>query len=89
MTMKPSVHQGRNIPLRRAIRPLRVESSQMRLTQMPAILANGPERQRRRKEHPRKNKTPGLLGTEGFENLERETRLELATPTLARSCSTN
>ena len=24
-----------------------------------------------------------------FENLERETRLELATPTLARSCSTN
>ena len=23
------------------------------------------------------------------ENLERETRLELATPTLARSCSTN
>ncbi len=25
----------------------------------------------------------------GFEILERETRLELATPTLARSCSTN
>ncbi len=25
----------------------------------------------------------------GFRNLERETRLELATPTLARLCSTN
>ena len=40
-------------------------------------------------ESPRKDKTPGLSGTGGFEDLERETRLELATPTLARSCSTN
>jgi hypothetical protein len=34
----------------------------------------------------RKNETPA---NRGFGNLERETRLELATPTLARSCSTN
>ena len=33
-----------------------------------------------------KNKTPV---NRGFAKLERETRLELATPTLARSCSTN
>ncbi len=32
----------------------------------------------------------GEIEFEGFEErLERETRLELATPTLARSCSTN
>ena len=33
-------------------------------------------------------KSPNLL-TRAFLNLERETRLELATPTLARLCSTN
>jgi hypothetical protein len=35
----------------------------------------------------RKQKNPAMKT--GFSKLERETRLELATPTLARSCSTN
>ena len=34
-------------------------------------------------------KTGGDLDHAGFQYLERETRLELATPTLARLCSTN